>query len=191
MAQECQQDRLLARTMNDKQTSFLVQKGEEQTVFDLANRLLNQSWDEVCFFDPYLLDEKGKDALVDWMRLLCGSSAKRVCAIYYRKSERQNTITLTEAGQLLSLDWTLSQELRRNSKSLRLVGLSEYIHDRFLLCREGSRFAGLALGTSINSLDSNYFCLHQLTPTFAQQCWETFKTLILSHTVESEIMRYD
>ena len=126
--------------------------------------------------------------LVDWMRLLRGSPAKNIYAIYYRNAADENTMTLAQAKQLLSADWPLSQQLRRNPRSLHLIGLNEYIHDRLLLCREGTRFTGLALGSSINSLDSNYLCIHPLTPLFSQTCWETFQQFISRHTAESEVL---
>lgn len=186
--QEQQQSHLLLSVPKGKQDSLLIQKGEEHTVYAFANRMLNRNWDEVCFWDPYLLDAKGKAMLVDWMRLLRGSPAKNIYAIYYRKAADENTMTLAQAKQLLSADWPLSQQLRRNPRSLHLIGLNEYIHDRLLLCREGTRFTGLALGTSINSLDSNYFCIHPLTPLFSQTCWETFQQFISRHTAESEVL---
>lgn len=188
LQQDQQEAHILTALTRKKESSYLIQKGDDHIVYSVANKLLDHRWDEVLLLDPYLLDAKGKDALIDWMRLLCGSPSKHICAVYYCKAEADNAITIAEARNMLSMDWPLSQILRRNSSVLRLVGLNEYIHDRFLLCRTDKEFAGIALGTSLNSLNSNYFCVHNLTETFVKECWETFDALIRSHTVETEVI---
>lgn len=188
LEQKRQEARLLSSLSKKSERSTLISKGSDFTVYSMANKILDRHWDEVRLFDPYLLDKKGREALVDWMRLLRGSPAVRICAIYYRKASSDLSLTLAEAKKFLSLDWTLSQQLRRYPNTLQLLGINEYIHDRFLLCREKDQFSGLALGTSINSINSNYFCVHSLSDAFARECWETFAALLPNHTTESEVL---
>ena len=197
--QDRQEARLLAASAKKSEYARLIRKGDDRAVYRMANQLLDHRWNEVLLLDPYLLDTKGREALIDWMRLLCASPAKHICAVYYRKAETEKTttaaeagraMTAAEAGRVLAMDWPLSQVLRRNSGVLRLLGLDECIHDRFLLCRRGRDFAGISMGTSVNSLHSNYFCVYHLTAAFARECWETFEALIRSHTVETEVIHY-
>lgn len=192
LSQEQQEAKLLAILAQRSKTAYLIQKGDDRIVYNIANKLLNQQWDEVQLFDPYLLDQKGKAALIDWMRMLCGCSARSIHAIYYRRAEDKEgkNLSLAEAKVWVSKDWGLSQLLLRNASSVHLIGLNEYIHDRFLLCRRASQFAGISFGTSLNSLGSNYFCVHSLPSTLAQECWEVFDFLIASHTEENEVIRH-
>ena len=191
LRQEQQETKLLGWWLPKKTSSYLIQKGLDTTVYDIANKMLDHRWEEVLLFDPYLLDKKGKTALIDWMRLLCGSPAKNLWAVYYHKAEAENAMTLAEARRLLATDWSLFQILRRNANCLHLVGLSQYIHDRFLLCRAGSSFSGISLGTSLNSLDSNFFCVHILSDPFARECWETLWGQMGAHTVETEVIPHE
>ena len=191
LRQEQQETKLLGWWLPKKTSSYLIQKGLDTTVYDIANKMLDHRWEEVMLFDPYLLDKKGKTALIDWMRLLCGSPAKNLWAVYYHKAEAENAMTLAEARRLLATDWSLFQILRRNANCLHLVGLSQYIHDRFLLCRAGSSFSGISLGTSLNSLDSNFFCVHILSDPFARECWETLWGQMGAHTVETEVIPHE
>jgi len=179
---------LLVESARKEAASCLIEKGSDCEVYNLANKMLDRLWDEVWLFDPYLLDRKGTATLIDWMRLLCGSPAKVICAVYYQKSTQDNAMTLEEARSLLTKDWALLQLLRTKPNSLHLLGLNEYVHDRFVLCRVGTTFGGISLGTSLNSLDTNYFCIHKLTQEFAKKCWETFGELIELHTVEREAL---
>lgn len=179
--------RILSSIYQSQKHSYLVPKGKESITYNLANKLLDRRWDEVRLFDPYLLDKKGKDILIDWIQLLCCSPAKKICAIYYAKAD-DSVLTITDTKDLLSKDWTLFQEFRKKPHAFHLIGLSEYIHDRFLICRTNNHYEGIILGTSLNSLNSNYFCVHTLTPDLAQECWETFDTLIKSHTKEIEVL---
>ena len=187
LTQDQQQRRILSTLDQRKKTSYLIQKGNDRITYNLANKLLDRQWDEVRLFDPYLLDKKGKEILIDWIQLLCSSPAKEIGAIYYAKST-ESSLTITEAQLLLSKDWRLSQEFRKKPHKFHLVGLSECIHDRFLLCRANNHYEGIALGTSLNSLNNNYFCVHTLTPEFARECWETFDKLIELRTTEIEVM---
>lgn len=66
-----------------------------------------------------------------------------------------------------------------------------YGTDRFLLCRAGSSFSGISLGTSLNSLDSNFFCVHILSDPFARECWETLWGQMGAHTVETEVIPHE
>jgi len=181
------QRRILSSLNQHKKTSYLVQKGNDRIAYNLANKLLDQRWDEVRLFDPYLLDKKGKGTLVDWMQLLCASPTKKIYAIYYAKPT-ESALTIADTKTLFSKDWILSQEFRKKPNAFHLVGLSECIHDRFLLCRANNNYEGIILGTSLNSLNNNYFCVHVLTPDFAQECWEIFDKLIELHTTEIEVM---
>ena len=181
------QRRILSALNQRKKTSYFIQKGNERITYNLANKLLDQRWDEVRLFDPYLMDKKGKDILIDWMQLLCSSPAKKIYAIYYAKTA-ESALTIAEAKTLFSKDWVLSQEFRKKPTTFHLVGLSECIHDRFLLCRANNNYEGITLGTSLNSLNNNYFCVHTLTPDLARECWETFDKLIELHTTEIEVM---
>ena len=188
--QEEREAQILAGLKPAKETSHLILKGSDRKVYQIVNQLLDHPWEDVLLLDPYLLDLDRKQMMMDWMRLLCGSPVKWIHAIYYKKEGTQKAMTIAEACQSISNDWLLNQSFRRNKNKLTFVGLREYIHDRFLLCREGNRYAGLSLGTSVNSLHSNYFCVHNLAPSFAEECWRVFHEVVQANTVESEVIQW-
>jgi hypothetical protein len=195
LAQQAKEARLLAQLRQREKRSHLIQKGDRTTPLRLVNRLLDHIWDEIWLFDPYFMDRKGTATLIDWMRLLCGSPAGKISAIYFEKPEADpeagdesgHTFSFPELCAYLNGDWALNQLLRRRTEPVRVIGIGAYIHDRFLLCRAGERYAGLTFGTSLNSLGENYSCIHTLEPEAVREYWAVFGELLEKETVKSEV----
>lgn len=142
---------------------FLIKPGELSKATKLIGSALELAKDELWIFDSYLTDKKGMSKILDWLRIIANCYANSKNVIFYC-GDSNNALNISEIKSEIEKDSILSTMLRNE----RGIGIHFYqvkspIHDRFVLIKNNNEYCGLSIGTSLNSLDKNHFCISKLS----------------------------
>lgn len=153
---------------NEKASSrfWCISPGEEDIAVDVITKVMMQAADDVWLFDAYLTERNYIGNIMDWMRILANCHAKKKHLFFYCKD---STLTLEEFEHELCSD----KEVAKGKPDIFLYQTRTSIHDRFLIIRSGEEFGGLTIGTSLNSLASNHYCINKLTHAEAQSVYQS------------------
>ena len=161
------ENRLYNYFKRNEGNAVFICKGQEEKVYNLVNNILNCEWHEIVFYDRYF-NNSNKKQLIDWLRLLCVRNIEKINIV----CGSGHAIAIEKIKNKIQENWSLSQSINVGTRIV-LTEISEGIHDRFLLCRKDNSYSGLYFGTSVNSLNDNYYCIFRLEDDFAKECWHT------------------
>ena len=91
---------------------------------------------------------------------------------------------------MISNDWTVLQQLNKGLE-IDLIGIKTYVHDRFLLCRKEKQYGGLYFGTSVNSLNDNYYCLFDMGGVFPEVCWLNLYGIMINDLIRKVELKHN
>ena len=140
--------------MND---IIFIKPGETEKSLKEITKFLNKNLEEVWVFDPYLTDRSRFSKTLDWLRIFSELPIKQMNFVFYCKGEEK-------AYSCNSLESVLqNNEVKKKTKAWFFIETKSAIHDRFILSKTNEgHFSGLTIGTSLNSVDTNHFCISQL-----------------------------
>lgn len=170
---------------NDRDNGILfISPNELEIARDYIVNILRSASDEIWIFDPYFSDRNGMMISLDWIKILsyCTAATKHVV---FWNNESRYPISVNEFVSV-SLEDTNIKDLKENKHSLGIwfYQIKTYIHDRFIFACSEDKVVGITVGTSLNSLDSNYYCIHELSNSSARNILSNLKEL----TSESNIV---
>lgn len=150
---------------------FFIKPGELDFARKLIGSALELAEDELWLFDSYLTDKNGMNKIIDWLRIIANCPAVSKNIVFYCKDSNK-ALNISGIKSAIQKDGILSAMLRRK----RGIGIHFYqlrspIHDRFVLIKNDNKFSGLSIGTSLNSLEKNYFCISKLSPAASRNIY--------------------
>lgn len=170
---------------NDNDSKFLfISPNELEKARDYIVSVLRSDSDEVWIFDPYFSDRNGITISLDWIRILayCKASSKH---IVFWNNEARDPITVDEFAEICSEDRAIMDSKGKGTKlGIHFYQLKTYIHDRFIFAVNKEKITGITVGTSLNSLDSNYYCINTLSHVSSRKAFESLKNLIGEANIE-------
>jgi hypothetical protein len=159
----------IRRRLNNEEsdhTSVFIKPNEVQKAMNFIQEELKKRSKEVWLFDSYFSDRNGINYAIDWIRILafCNADEKNIVFFNNRIKSERNSITATEFSNLTREDSFIRTKKGKDVQlGIQFCQTKQYIHDRFLFILDKDQFVtGLTIGTSLNSLDSNYFCIQKL-----------------------------
>jgi len=176
-----------------KKNTYFIKPREEIKAREIICDYAKGITDELWLIDSYFTDnQKGDKYLLDWLSIMDAHDIKEKKIIYRANAFTSNsgspkTFSKDEIKQFLQADKYFSSRLIKSRKiGISFYGLktSGYIHDRFLIGKSEEVFSGLSIGTSINSLNSNYYCVNKLDSNTAKEILDEVKCLITNASQE-------
>ncbi len=146
----------------DDQVLF-IKPNELSKATELIGSTIESAIDELWLFDSYFTDMNGIGKNLDWLRIIanCDSSSKNV--VFYC-NDPSKALNITELKKEIKKDSVLSEMLRkRKNIGIHFYEVKSPIHDRFVLINNHHKFSGLSIGTSLNSLERNHYCISKLS----------------------------
>ena len=173
--------RLSDETGVDDDFLFIKPSGLEKAK-DYISNILRLQCDELWIFDPYFSDRSKIIISLDWIRILAYCKAANKHIVFFNKEldgEPKNTLTVDEFKETSLNDRIILDAKPRGSElGLHFYQIQTYIHDRFIFAIDGEKVTGITIGTSLNSLDRNYYGINRLSHTTSRKVFDTLKSLV-------------
>ncbi|MFM9279244.1 hypothetical protein [Paenibacillus jiagnxiensis] len=171
----------IRRELNEQEAddSFLfIKPNEVQKAMDFIKKELEKPCKEIWFFDSYFSDRNGINYAIDLIRIFAFCHAEEKNIIFYNNPTKHehNPITALEFSTIAKGDSVIKARKGPGSLGIQFCQTKQRIHDRFLFIIDKEGFiTGITIGTSLNSLDSNYFCMYKLYKGTARHVFEELK----------------
>lgn len=167
----------LVREKNDNKFWFIM-PNELERARDYIVSILRSGSDDVWIFDPYFSDREKMMFSLDWLRILayCKAANKH---IVFCNNEAKKFLTVAKLAKA-SLGDRIIQDSKGNRDNLGIhfYQIETYIHDRFIFAVSGDKVTGITVGTSLNSLGKNYFCINNLSNISSRNVFYNLKKLM-------------
>ena len=147
----------------DDQIIF-IKPGELPRATKLIGSALELAKDELWIFDSYFTDKNGINKIRDWLRIIANCTINSKNIIFYCKDSNK-ALNISEIKSEIQKDSVLNAMLRNEGGiGIHFYQVKSPIHDRFVLIKNNTEYCGLSIGTSLNSLEKNHFCISKLSP---------------------------
>ncbi|WP_336866258.1 hypothetical protein [Peribacillus frigoritolerans] len=142
-----------------------IKPGETSLALKMITNFLNNPYKEIWIYDPYFTDKSRFNKTLDWLRIFIELSNHKINIVYYCKDE-DKAFNFNSIRAALLQDVVLNRTLQNKTLNWTFIETKSPIHDRFIF-GEGNdnQFSGLTIGTSLNSVDSNHFCINYINHT--------------------------
>ncbi|MED4531504.1 hypothetical protein [Metabacillus fastidiosus] len=142
-----------------------IKPGETSLALKMITNFLNKSFKELWIFDPYFTDKSRFTKTLDWLRIFFELPSRKINIVYYCKSEDKAFDSNSIKAALIQ-DPVIDRTFKNKTISCTFIETNSPIHDRFILGELGNnKFSGMTIGTSLNSVDSNHFCINYINHT--------------------------
>ena len=169
--------RLVAEDGVDNNFLF-ISPNELEKARDYIGSLLRSDSNEIWIFDPYFSDRNGMTTSLDWIRILAHCKAPNKYIVFWN-NETRDPISVDEfVNNTLSDKVIMTSKGKKNKIGITFHQLKTYIHDRFIFAVSDEKITGITVGTSLNSLDSNYYCINTLSHIASRKVFENLKSLV-------------
>ncbi|MBW7476687.1 hypothetical protein K0T92_18370 [Paenibacillus oenotherae] len=172
----------IRRKLNEEemnQDTLFVKPNEIQKAMDFIQKELKKTSKQIWLFDSYFSDRNGLHYSLDWIRIFAFLHADEKNIVFFNNPSKpeRNPVTAKEFSYLTKEDPTIRMKKQKDkSLGIRFYQTKQYIHDRFLFILDKEEFVtGISIGTSLNSLDSNYYCIHKLYKGSARHIFDELK----------------
>lgn len=154
--------RRFIRTEHPDDKVILIKHNELDKVKKYIIDIFENAKDEIWIFDPYFTDSSEISKTIDWLKILAISNNSKKHIVFV--SDKKKKLGINDFFLEIKKDADLA-EIIRVQKHLNMVcyQISSSIHDRFILAKNNNDYFGLSIGTSFNSLERNFFCIHKLS----------------------------
>lgn len=179
---EMNQD-LTRKIKNHKATErfLLVRPGEIEVAMKKITKMMYKAKDKLWIIDSYFTDKgSGLGQMIDWVRLIANTKATEKNIIFYCNNE-DKALDVIKLKEYMLKDVVIRDKLKETP--IDLFQTKTAIHDRFLIICNNDVYSGLAIGTSFNSLNSNHYCIQELTHSEAKEVITTLTKWIEKNLV--------
>lgn len=185
----------LVRRINNAKASdqfIFIRPGERDVAMKRIAAIIFQAKDELWLIDSYFTDKgSGLRQMVDWLRLIVNSAAPSKNVIFYCNNE-DKALNATQLKGYMKADPVIREAIAaQKSSEVHLIQTKTAIHDRFLIIRSADEYAGLSIGTSFNSLNSNHYCIHTLKHKEAKEVVDTLYDWMRTNVSAQEDCKHD
>lgn len=147
---------------------IFIKPGELDKATKLIGIALENAKDELWIFDSYLTDKNGISSILDWLRIVskCPSKEKN---LVFCCSNPDRALDINELICEIEKDSILKEMIRlKGDIGIHFYQAKSPIHDRFVLFKNVDTYGGINIGTSINSLERNHYCISKLSNSAAK-----------------------
>lgn len=161
----------------EKENIIFIKPGETEKSIEIISKYLQQDHKEIWIFDPYFTDKGAFNKTLDWLRIFnqCSSEIKNI--VFYCKNE-ENAYDFNNIKNSIEQDELLKEAINNGGIKCNFIQISSPIHDRFILGIDKYDLSGLTIGTSLNSVDTNHFCINFLNHSAAKKILAELKEYI-------------
>lgn len=144
---------------------------EFSRAFKYIKEIISSTADELWIFDPYFFDNNKLNYSLDWINVAAICKARTAHIIYYDSNE--NDASIANISKKIS-----DLRLYLSDVNFHFYCSNKYIHDRYIFSVNEKEVKGIAIGTSINSLESNYFGITELSRADASLVLNKLKNVL-------------
>ena len=115
-----------------------------------------------------MTDKNGISSILDWLRIVskCPSKEKN---LVFCCSNPDRALDINELICEIEKDSILKEMIRlKGDIGIHFYQAKSPIHDRFVLFKNVDTYGGINIGTSINSLERNHYCISKLSNSAAK-----------------------
>lgn len=167
---------------NSKRRLYSFHPTEEKLAREYIINQLTEAKDYACIIDAYFTDHKDDkvyDSIFDWLSILSHLSAVNKEIVYYVSRKDDGT---SRALDYESLQQAVKQHrstmdyYRQNNKiGIQCIETKTAIHDRFIFTQSEEDMVCSVIGTSLNSLSGNFYCIHRYEGVEAKEIFEDIR----------------
>ncbi|KOO47743.1 hypothetical protein [Viridibacillus arvi] len=152
----------------EKENITFIRPGETKKSIKIISEYIQQKQEELWIFDPYFTDKNRFKKSLDWLRIIyqCSSYPKNIIFFCKNEDKAYNFNTIKEA---IKQDTQLIELVENKLFNMNFIEIKSPIHDRFIIGKNENSYSGLTIGTSLNSIDSNHFCISVLNHSAAKK----------------------
>ncbi|OCS88857.1 hypothetical protein [Caryophanon latum] len=139
-----------------------IKPGETNRALKEITEFLNKNFEEVWIFDPYFTDRTRFNKTFDWLKIFSELPLKKINFLFYCKNE-DNAYSYNALETEVVENALLDNIIENKTLNWTFIETKSAIHDRFILTKASDgQFSGITVGTSLNSVDTNHFCINHL-----------------------------
>lgn len=172
---------IMQKLLEDGETNndfLFIAPNELEKAKNYIVNILRSATDEIWIFDPYFSSPKEKVIPMDWIRILSYCKAPRKNIIFFKK-ENSTALSVKEFVNDSLEDYVIMRSrIKRNVIGINFYELNTYIHDRFIFVVSDEKILGYTIGTSLNSLHKNYYCINTLDSVSSNNIFNELKKLL-------------
>ncbi|PGU91662.1 hypothetical protein [Bacillus thuringiensis] len=153
----------------EKENITFIKPGETQKSIKIISEYIQQPQDEIWIFDPYFTDKSRFNKSLDWLRIINECTYSNAVNIVFFCKNTDNAYDSNTIKGAVEEDTVLKEIMNNNMLNMNFIQISSPIHDRFILGKKDEDYSGLTIGTSLNSIDNNFFCINMLNHSAAKK----------------------
>ncbi|PFX73143.1 hypothetical protein COL39_15450 [Bacillus cereus] len=153
----------------ERENITFIKPRETQKSISLISEFFQNTHGEIWIFDPYFTDISRFIKSLDWLRILSECIFSYPINIVFFCKNANNAYDYNTIKEAIETDSILKEKLNNKTLNMNFIQVSSPIHDRFIIGKTNKDYSGLTIGTSLNSIDNNYFCINTLNHSAAQK----------------------
>ena len=170
---------------------IFIGPGEQERAYARIQKELFSEADELWLFDSYFTDRNhGNLQMLDWLRLITHADTGEKHIVFYSRDE-EHAYTADGLRQLALSDPIIAEAIREKKQKLELIQTDEAIHDRFLILKKEELYHGLSIGTSLNSLEHNFYMITQMEHAEAKSVVDRMASWLQDHIHAREVCAHE
>jgi len=175
--------RRLKENQDNNRTTF-ISPNEYSKAFRIIAEVMQSARDELWIFDPYFSDINGWNTELDFLRILAHCNAKHKNIIFCVSDPTRAYNTQQVKTNVMQDSEIQKALLGKNNLGITLYQSKAPIHDRFIITKDNNgSFGGVAIGTSLNSIGRNHFCIFELESKSAMTILENLQSWLNSNNI--------
>lgn len=178
------ENKFVARKLAERKFFRFFARNQREQAFNVLVDLSNQSYySEMWIFDPYFINYNvigGKDNLTDVLVVLSANASLTKHIVFVAKEERIED-DFREFLEIVHAAKAVMKKLKDEFINFWFYGTEEDFHDRFIFLRnQNGDLKGYMLGTSLNSLGTNYSAVLELDSEDAMEIFDSLRQGVLN-----------
>ena len=160
-----------------KKKIVFFEPGEVGRVLSELTDILSNADEELWIVDSYFADTKSIGLSQDILNLVynCKSNLK-VIAFFSKEVDYIDNL-----NRSLFNDEDIQRVLKYSRLNIVFKQTKKPLHDRFIIIKNKEKIVVYVIGTSLNSIDDNYFCIVQLDEPDSLVIYNRLKKLLLDN----------
>lgn len=153
----------------EKENITFIKPGETQKSIEIISEYIQKSQEELWIFDPYFTDKIRFKKSLDWLRIINGCSTSYPINIVFFCKDEKKAYDFNTIKEAIEKDSILTEIIENSMLNINFIQIRSPIHDRFIIGKNDNGYSGLTIGTSLNSIDNNHFCISVLNHSAAKK----------------------